>query len=29
MLILDFSDFVNLITDTELGVHYILELQIN
>ena len=29
MLILDFSDFVNLITDTELGVHYILEMQIN
>ena len=29
MLILDFSDFVHLITDTELGVHYILELQIN
>ena len=23
MLILDFSDFVNLITDTELGVHYL------
>ena len=29
MLILDFSDFVNFITDTELGVLYILELQIN
>ena len=29
MLILDFSDFVNLITDTELSVHYILEMQIN